>query len=726
MDLPPSYGGIQGGAALRKGHVLILSYVNANPHPDIIAGDLLPHYSNYFLSRDSCRWRGHVPHYSKVIQRDVWPGIDVELRASEHGIETVYHIKPGADPSQIVLDYEGLDEQLFVDANGHLHLNTSVGDLTEQSPFAYQIQNRLQSSVPVQFRLVDENRYGFTLGSYDPSQEVVIDPLIYATPFPSELRRMKSDADSNKIVSGSIWGGWAFPTTPGSYEDSVRQDGFISKLNSNCNQFIFSSYFAGLSYDNDLVILPDGDIIISGSGRIEWPLTADAIDTTRGGREAGIAILSSDGSTIRFGTYLGGSDNDYPPFMDIDSSGLLYLCGSTASSDFTVTEDAMFPTHNRLAGSTMFLTVIDLNPPRHIVYSTYWSGAAGNSLGTGVHALRPGLIWVQGLDESCRAMPTTPDAILPNCPDYPLGWQASYFALVDIFQNQMIYATYYGHGFIMHEPMDSTQIWIAGSSPDTAFIFMPPGGLPHMPMQDRDAFLIRFELPNHPLYGTFLGGSNIEGFNSLHVEEGGTVIITGSTRSSDFPTTPDAFDRHLHSTPSSEDTIDLFLVRLTPQLDSMLYGTYIGGDWPEVPIDLIYEGPDRIWIAGIGGSPDFPYTPDAFLMGYEGSLILRFSLPPWSDAQNRLTLSPSSFSLSCYPNPFNPSTRIEFTLPRAGKVSLKVYDVLGREVAVLVNETLNARDHDVVFDGGELPSGIYFARLDAAGVSQTRKMVLLK
>ena len=87
---------------------------------------------------------------------------------------------------------------------------------------------------------------------------------------------------------------------------------------------------------------------------------------------------------------------------------------------------------------------------------------------------------------------------------------------------------------------------------------------------------------------------------------------------------------------------------------------------------------------------------------------------------------PSSFILSSYPNPFNPSTTLSFSLPRAGDVSVGVYDVTGRKVETLAEGKYEAGEHRVTFDGTELPSGIYFARMTAGEQQRTQKMVLLK
>ncbi len=88
---------------------------------------------------------------------------------------------------------------------------------------------------------------------------------------------------------------------------------------------------------------------------------------------------------------------------------------------------------------------------------------------------------------------------------------------------------------------------------------------------------------------------------------------------------------------------------------------------------------------------------------------------------------PARFALEQnYPNPFNPTTTINYQLPTNSVVALKVYDVLGREMATLVNERQSAGSHSVRFDANNIPSGVYFYRLEAGGYHDTRKLLLLK
>ena len=79
-----------------------------------------------------------------------------------------------------------------------------------------------------------------------------------------------------------------------------------------------------------------------------------------------------------------------------------------------------------------------------------------------------------------------------------------------------------------------------------------------------------------------------------------------------------------------------------------------------------------------------------------------------------------------YPNPFNPSTEISFTLAKSGKVKLAVYDILGKEIAVLVNGMRNAGSQTATFNAKNFSSGVYFYKLEAGNTVLAKKMILLK
>jgi hypothetical protein len=98
-----------------------------------------------------------------------------------------------------------------------------------------------------------------------------------------------------------------------------------------------------------------------------------------------------------------------------------------------------------------------------------------------------------------------------------------------------------------------------------------------------------------------------------------------------------------------------------------------------------------------------------------------------TDVKQVENVVPTAFALEQnYPNPFNPSTTIEFALPKQAKVSLKVFNLLGQEVAILVNQTLGAGRYTSTFDAAKLASGTYIYRLTADNVVKTGKMMLVK
>jgi hypothetical protein len=96
------------------------------------------------------------------------------------------------------------------------------------------------------------------------------------------------------------------------------------------------------------------------------------------------------------------------------------------------------------------------------------------------------------------------------------------------------------------------------------------------------------------------------------------------------------------------------------------------------------------------------------------------SVEPINEIPNGFTLDQN------YPNPFNPTTNIQYSIPEASFVDLKVYDVLGNEVATLVNEVQNAGVYKADFSGSDLASGLYIAKITAGNYTNTIKMSLLK
>ncbi len=116
----------------------------------------------------------------------------------------------------------------------------------------------------------------------------------------------------------------------------------------------------------------------------------------------------------------------------------------------------------------------------------------------------------------------------------------------------------------------------------------------------------------------------------------------------------------------------------------------------------------------------------AGVAGTAGMGIYEYTFPPVGISDPTLNL-PDKFSLSQnYPNPFNPQTIINYTVPVVSNVQLKVYNSAGMEVKTLVNKMMDRGNYSAIFDGTNLPSGIYFYKLTAGNDKLVKKMILVK
>ena len=104
-----------------------------------------------------------------------------------------------------------------------------------------------------------------------------------------------------------------------------------------------------------------------------------------------------------------------------------------------------------------------------------------------------------------------------------------------------------------------------------------------------------------------------------------------------------------------------------------------------------------------------------------------FLLPPLDNIKNRLDKNNIRYTLfQNYPNPFNPSTTIKYKIPNESRVIIKIFNVIGREVATILNATQNAGSHQVEWNAKSFSSGIYFYRIQAGNFTSTKEMLLIK
>jgi hypothetical protein len=316
--------------------VLRMKLVGANLSPQVEGLEELPGKTNYFLGNDPSRWRTGVPGYAKVKYEDVYSGIDLIYYGNEDGqLEYDFIVEPGADPSQIALSVEGA-EGIEIDDRGDLIMHTAIGHLRQHAPRIYQEVNSSRREIAGRYKLLEpqspirnpqsairNQRVGFELAAYDPSQPLVIDPvLVYAT-----------------------YLGGAAGNFDAGYDIAVDAAG--------------NAYICGVTESSDFPIT---------SGRRPFGRTLN------GSSDAFVTKLSPTGSLI-YSTFFGGSGDDDGKALALDDSGAIYLAGFTNSPDLPISRGA-FQRRYSGSGGDAFVTKLSADGAA-IVYSTYLGGTGG-------------------------------------------------------------------------------------------------------------------------------------------------------------------------------------------------------------------------------------------------------------------------------------------------------------------------------------------------------------
>ncbi len=149
--------------------------------------------------------------------------------------------------------------------------------------------------------------------------------------------------------------------------------------------------------------------------------------------------------------------------------------------------------------------------------------------------------------------------------------------------------------------------------------------------------------------------------------------------------------------------------------------------WAAVCNDKIWNTPKYLGTVEFLVNNKLNFIPKNNMTGYGHGISYDGKACPASDVDEAISMAPLKFDLAQnYPNPFNPTTRIAYEIPSVSKVRLVVFDVLGREVATLVDEVKKPGAYETTFDGKKYSSGVYFFRLEAGSRTQIKKMMILK
>lgn len=427
-----------------RSHAYNMSFVASNPNPEIITEKVILSHENYFLGNDPSKWASNCKIYQAITYKNMYPGIDVRYYAQGEQLKYDIIVNPGADPSKIVMKYEGADKLQI--KNQELVIKTSVGDVKELSPYSYQLDDNIgKKEIDVKY-VLENNTVKFKIKRYSSSHVLVIDPtLIFATFTGSRSSQWgytaTYGADGSMYTGGIVFAN-GFPVSTGAFQTSFAGGGSgteavdigIMKLNGSGRQRLYATYIGGSGADQPHSLFEDneGNLVILGrtnspvDGNSSYPLfPAGNRYGPCGGQDIVVTKLNASGTGLIGSKRIGGSGSDgvniktgregpsslYVFYGDdsrseviVDGSNNIYIASCTQSTNFPTSTGAA---QTALAGKQDGVVMKIAPDVNNILFSTLFGGADDD--GTFVLALNPlnSNIYVGGSTNS-RNLPGVP------------------------------------------------------------------------------------------------------------------------------------------------------------------------------------------------------------------------------------------------------------------------------------------------------------------------------
>jgi hypothetical protein len=613
--------------------VVRLSMIGADPNTEVMGTEELPGKFNYLVGDSSKKWHTNVPLYQGVRFKHLYPGVDLTYYEKYGQLESDFIVAPGSDPGQISLRVTA-PSVTQLSSSGDLHLTMSYGSFELRKPKAFQSIDGRQREVAIAYRLRND-RLSFQMGEYDPSRELIIDPVVvYATflggsegnpeigmdqSYPNNgasVRAFAVDAAGNVYVSGDS-NDTDFPVTQGALNEAPQnqEEGtFISKIDPTGTKLIYSSILSsfrvtGIAFDSS------GNVYATGYGGPSFTTTPGAFQSAPPNGIGPIVFkLDPTGSALVYATFVAGSgQGDTANSIAIDGAGNAYVAGYTNSNDFPLKN----PLQSTLKGGWDGF-ISKLNPTgTALVYSTYLGGS-GDDTFSSIAVDTSGNAYVTGSTSS---------------PDFPTvaAFQSSYTATqgtadavvakLNAAGSALLYSTYLGSGGDVATAIVTDA---AGDAFVTGTAWYP------FPVQQAlqptcsnspngDGFVTKFSPTGALDFSTCLeGGSEGAEPFSIVLDSSGNIYVAGVTSSTDFPLVnaiqsngPGLFLTEINSSDSSL----IFSSYVAPFPTSWFNTTYVG-----VGVDVT----GNIYVAGTAGQ-GFPEV-NALQPAFGGS----GQLPPGS------------------------------------------------------------------------------------------------
>lgn len=704
---------------------LDIDWKNINKNIQVQKGKALSGCDNYY--KEYCpEGITNIKSYEDITYLNLYNGIDLHYYNKDGNLKYDYIVQPNAEYRQIAFTISGA-EKIYINKKGELVVETPLGIIMEEVPLVFQEGKAINAKW-----LLKENTVSFSIGNYDPSKELIIDPMVrlwgtyYGGGWRDRANACITDNSGNVYLTGyACTPDPLVIATSGSYQSSWgggnnTGDAFLVKFDGNGNR-LWGTYLGGTNDDqaHSCCVDPSGNIYITGVAESPNGIATGGSHQsnfiTFATQEAFLAKFNSNG-IIRWSTYY-GMYNAKGYSCCTDNFGNVYMCGMT----YTGTWDTTIATpgcHQPIPGSTGsnsegFLVKFDSLGSRK--WGTYYGGSSYDAAyscatdGTGSLYLGGDCASLNNIASTGAYLTTNGDGFLAK------------FNLNGVRQ----WATYYES--VPSCTVDKTgNIYLTGTVTYSASTIVATNASSHQSSWgggNYDAYLSKFNPAGSFLWGTFYGGTNADYGLNCAIDNKNNVYLTGKTMS------PNA----IATAGSYQNTLGGFTDSYFAQFDSTgvrKNASYYGGSSDEDASDIAADNSGNIFMSGytISGSgistpashqPTIGGDYDAFLVKFcSGSSIMATSSASAICSGKTLTLSASgatnytwstgsnsaiTTTTAVNNNPFTPTLNVIYSVsgytnncPAAGgSVSVTVYVTPSVNISVS-NQTICTTESDTL------------------------------
>ncbi|HTY88688.1 MAG TPA: immunoglobulin domain-containing protein [Candidatus Acidoferrum sp.] len=573
-----------------------MQFVGANALARVEGDSELRGKINYLTGNDPAQWRVGVNTFARVRVEELYPGVSLVYYGNQRQLEFDFTVAPGADPGTIVMHFDGAD-RISVNPEGGLTVSLPGGEIRQHRPLIYQAPGGVRKEIAGGYRLVDARTAAFTVGEYDHGQPLIIDPVLnYSGYFGGTAGDMA----------------WAV---------AVDTNGFVYLAGETFSQAFFTNGWAG-------------GPAFSTYGAFQTNFA--------GGKLTGDAFvakldISSEGTTLEYLTYLGGSADDGVFSLALDAAGDAYVTGFTDSTNFPVTTNALFKKISGTFNSNVGFYPIDAIVAEldasgsNLVYSTYLGGSGADS-GFGIAVDSSNNAYVTGYTYSSNFPVVNAIQPKPACTNSFVNANA-FIARIGPGGSPLVYSTYYGgNNFDQGQSIavdHSNFVYVTGFTASTNFPTVNYvhqtviGGIYDGHQLNRstnqtdanDAFVLKFApggIGTNRVYSTLLGSTNNDVAMHIAADDAGAAYVTGWTISSNFPNTvgtsiPGLYSYIATNRDLGRPATNVFLTKLTngPQA-GIEWSALFGGRGSDVGYGVALDPAGNVFVAGATSSTNFP------------------------------------------------------------------------------------------------------------------------